>query len=106
MKHAETRSSLAFRENPGEFFANPLGADAPDCSRHFADSGPRSRLDGVAEARPETNGAEQPQFVFLETFLRVPDSPDNAIANVLLAGNVIGDPLIKRIVEKPGHLEG
>ena len=67
MKQAETVCRMAFGQDAGEFFANPLGAHALDFRRHAADRGPRFRFDRVTQSRAKSDRAKKSKLVFFET---------------------------------------
>src|SRR5688572_6006874 len=100
MEQSKTRRSAALREDSRDFLANPLGAHLADFRRHPAHGGPRPGLNGVSKSCTESDSSQQPEFVLGKAFLRVADGTHYPVPDVSLAGDIVDDMLLHRIVEQ------
>ena len=79
-----------------QFLGDAFGADDADLRRHGADGGGGGRLDVQLEARGHAHGAQQAQLVLGEALGRVADGAQNARAQIVLAADVIDQPILQR----------
>jgi hypothetical protein len=90
----------AAHQQPGEFVADPLGADPPDGGRPPSDGGKGHGLDLKAERRRKADRPQHPQVILGETLFRIADRADEAPFNVAEALHAIDDPFRLRIHEE------
>lgn len=80
---------MAFGEHAGELVADALAADLGDLGREPADGGGGIGMEGVVEARGETDGAEHAELVLGEAEDGVADGADDAVAEIFAAVDVV-----------------
>jgi hypothetical protein len=90
----------AAHQQPGEFVADPLGADPPDGGRPPSDGGKGHGLDLKAERRRKADRPQHPQVILGETLFRIADRADETPFNVAEALHAIDDPFRLRIHEE------
>ena len=82
-------AGLTFGKHAGEFVADSLAADLRDLGRKLADGGGGFRVEGVAEARGEADGAEHAELVLGEAEDGVADGADEAGGEVFAAVDIV-----------------
>ena len=100
VKQIKSPDARGMGENFHQFVAKAFRADDGDLWRHLADGLPSFLFDLETEGCAEANAADEAQFVFGKTLLRVPDAAEDACLQVRLATDIVDDLFFYRIVEK------
>ena len=87
-------------ENFHQFVAEAFRAYDRDLWRHVANGFPCFLFDLETEGCAEANAADEAQFVFGKTLLRVPDTAEDACLQICFATDMVDDPFFYGIVEK------